>query len=171
VRSVERGWRYETMRSLDLGVDRGRITIPVRNAAGMLRGLLRYQPDHTAGPKMLAELGSRHGLVPHPAIEKSRRVLLVEGPPDMIAARSRNIAAIAVPGGHAWRPAWAQLLTGRHVTIVMDADAPGRAAAERIAGDLVGHAVTQVVDLVRGVHALIPKNLFTGELRRQIAVV
>ena len=65
----------------------------------------------------------------------------------MIAARSRNIAAIAVPGGHAWRPAWAQLLTGRHVTIVMDADAPGRAAAERIAGDLVGHAVTQVVDL------------------------
>jgi acetamidase/formamidase len=31
--------------------------------------------------------------------------------------------------------------------------------------------VTQVVDIVRGVHAMIPKNLFTGELRRQIAVV
>jgi acetamidase/formamidase len=31
--------------------------------------------------------------------------------------------------------------------------------------------VTQVVDIVRGVHAMIPKALFTGDLRRQIAVV
>ena len=31
--------------------------------------------------------------------------------------------------------------------------------------------VTQVVDIVRGVHAMIPKNLFTGALRQQIAVV
>jgi acetamidase/formamidase len=35
----------------------------------------------------------------------------------------------------------------------------------------VGFRVTQVVDIVRGVHAMIPKNLFTGELRGQIAVV
>lgn len=76
----ERGWQCDTMRELELGIDRGRITIPVRNAAGLLRGLLRYQPDHTTQPKMLAKPGSRHGLVPHPAVEKSRRVLLVEGP-------------------------------------------------------------------------------------------
>jgi acetamidase/formamidase len=31
--------------------------------------------------------------------------------------------------------------------------------------------VTQVVDIVRGVHAMIPKTLFSGELRRKIAVV
>jgi acetamidase/formamidase len=31
--------------------------------------------------------------------------------------------------------------------------------------------VTQVVDIVRGVHAMIPKSLFTGELRRKITVV
>lgn len=31
--------------------------------------------------------------------------------------------------------------------------------------------VTQVVDIVRGVHAMIPKNLFSGELRQKIAVV
>lgn len=31
--------------------------------------------------------------------------------------------------------------------------------------------VTQVVDIVRGVHAMIPKSLFTGNLRRQITVV
>lgn len=35
----------------------------------------------------------------------------------------------------------------------------------------VSFRVTQVVDIVRGVHAMIPKSLFTGELRRQITVV
>ncbi|MGC2201208.1 MAG: acetamidase/formamidase family protein [Stellaceae bacterium] len=35
----------------------------------------------------------------------------------------------------------------------------------------VSFRVTQVVDIVRGVHAMIPKSLFTGELREQIAVV
>ncbi len=145
--AVERGWRYETMRELQLGIDRGRITIPVRNATGLLRGLLRYQPDHATPPKMLAAPGSRHGLIPHPAIEKSSRVLLVEGPPDMIAARSRGIAAIAVPGDHAWQPAWARLLTGRQVMIVMDADKAGRAAAERIAYDVAQVADPEIVDL------------------------
>jgi acetamidase/formamidase len=31
--------------------------------------------------------------------------------------------------------------------------------------------VTQVVDIVRGVHAMIPKSLFTGDLRQKISVV
>jgi acetamidase/formamidase len=35
----------------------------------------------------------------------------------------------------------------------------------------VSFRVTQVVDIVRGVHSMIPKTLFTGELRGQIAVV
>lgn len=35
----------------------------------------------------------------------------------------------------------------------------------------VSFRVTQVVDIVRGVHAMIPKSLFTGELRQKIAVV
>ena len=35
----------------------------------------------------------------------------------------------------------------------------------------VSFRVTQVVDIVRGVHAMIPKNLFSGELRQRITVV
>jgi len=35
----------------------------------------------------------------------------------------------------------------------------------------VSFRVTQVVDIVRGVHAMIPKSLFLGELRKKIAVV
>jgi len=146
----ERGWRYQTMRALKLGVDRGRLTIPVRNARGDLRGLLSYQPGPIGRPKMLAALGSRLGLVPHPAAETSQRILLVEGPPDMIAARSRGLPAIAVPGDHAWQPTWAHLLVGRRVTIVMDSDPAGRAAATRIAEGLPHVADAHIVDLAPG---------------------
>jgi Toprim-like len=146
----ERGWRYETIRALELGFDRGRITIPVRGARGELQGLLRYQPKPNGHPKMLFALGSRVGLIPHPTAEASERILLVEGPPDMIAARSRGLPAIAVPGDHAWQHWWARLLVGRQVMIVMDADSQGRAAADRIAEDLVGHAEAEIVELDHG---------------------
>lgn len=144
----ERRWLYSTMWELGLGYDGGRITIPVRDRDQRLTGLLRYRPWRTLGQsKMIAVSGSRRALLPHPAAEPSREILLVEGEPDMIAARSHGLAAIAVPGVDAWRPEWAPLLAGRDITIVMDADAEGRRAAERIAQDLRGLATATVLDL------------------------
>jgi hypothetical protein len=144
----ERGWLYATMLELELGVDRGRITIPVRDDERRLIGLLRYQPWPQPGePKMLASAGSRRALLPHPAAEPSTHVLLVEGEPDMIAARSRGLPAIAVPGVDGWRPAWAELLAGREVTVVMDCDEQGRIAAAAIESHLSSHSVVRVLDL------------------------
>jgi hypothetical protein len=80
--------------------------------------------------------GTRPGLIPYPARKASRALPLVEGPPDMIAARSHGLPTIAIPDDHCWRAGWAQLLADRRVTVVMDADGPGRELAERIAGDL-----------------------------------
>jgi hypothetical protein len=137
----ERGWLYSTMHELGLGYDCGRITIPVRDEHRHLVGLLRYRPWPKPGqPKMMAAAGSRRVLLPHPAAEPSRELLLVEGEPDMIAARSRGLPAIALPGVDSWRPEWAALFGGRQVTIVMDCDVEGRRAADRIANDLRAHA-------------------------------
>ena len=144
----ERAWLYNAMWELGLGYDCGRITIPVRNEHRRLVGLLRYRPCPKPGrPKMLATSGSRRALLPHPAAEPSRQLLLVEGEPDMIAACSRELPAIALPGVDAWRPQWAPLFVGREVTIVMDCDTEGRRAAERIAADLRGHAEAAVLDI------------------------
>ncbi len=144
----KRGWHYSTILELKLGYDCGRITIPVTGRDGHLIGLLRYRPWPKPGqPKMIATAGSRRALLPHPAAEPSHELLLVEGEPDMIAARSLGLPAIALPGVDAWRPEWANLFHGRAVTIVMDADPEGRRAAERIAHDLSGHAEATVLDL------------------------
>jgi DNA primase len=121
---------------LGCGWERGRVLVPVRNGDGELRGVLRYAPTHDRVPKMLAVRGTRLGLIPHPAAEPSTWVVLVEGPRDMIGARSQGLPAIAVPGDDAWEPGWARLLVGRYVSIVLDCDHAGREAAARISGDL-----------------------------------
>jgi hypothetical protein len=143
----DRGWSADTIGELELGLDRGRITIPIRDPAQQLIGVLRYQTHDTGRPKMLAVPGTSLGLVPHPAIQETPDVLLVEGPPDMIAARSHGLPAIAVPGDHAWRDDWARLFIGRHVTIVMDADTAGRDAAQRIHEALVPVTDARIWDL------------------------
>jgi hypothetical protein len=143
----DRAWHYETIRALGLGWDRGRITIPVRGPRHELRGVLRYQLEHAGRAKMLAVRGTQLGLIPHPVTEPACHIVLVEGPPDMIAARSLNIPAIAVPGDQTWRDEWARLLAGRTITIVMDADAAGRAAATRIHDSLRRIAYSTIIDI------------------------
>lgn len=146
--AIERAWTARVIRDLQIGVSGSRITIPIRNAHGELRGVLRYDPFGRRDPKMLAVTGTRLGLIPHPARVATKYVVLVEGPPDMVAARSLGLAAIAVPGTSAWQPSWAHLLRNRHVKIVMDCDAAGRRAAEQIHGSLRAAAITsEIVDL------------------------
>ena len=76
------------------------------------------------------------------------RLLLVEGPADMLAARSVGLPAVAVPGTQAWRADWARPFACCEVNIVMDADRAGREATLRIACDLGRHAArVSIIDL------------------------
>jgi hypothetical protein len=146
--ALKRGWGLRAIRELQLGYDGARITIPIRDRHDALRGVLRYDPFGRREPKMLAVTGTRLGLTPHPSHESSERVILVEGPPDMVAARSCGLPAIAIPGTHAWQPAWARLLTERTVAIVMDCDDAGRRAAAQIANSLrLAGIAAEAIDL------------------------
>jgi 5S rRNA maturation endonuclease (ribonuclease M5) len=151
--ALERGWGIRVIRQLQIGFDGDRITIPVRDAQGALQGVCRYSPFGQHEPKMLALPGTRLGLIPHPARIAQKYVVLVEGPPDMIAARTCGLAAIAVPGTSAWQPAWAQLLADKHITLVMDCDDPGRRAAAQITASLRAAGIpVDAVDLAPGRH-------------------
>ena len=131
--ALERAWGIRVIRQLQIGFDGARITIPVRDAHGALQGVCRYDPFGPREPKMLALPGTRLGLIPHPARIAQKYVVLVEGPPDMIAARTCGLAAIAVPGTSAWQPAWAELLTrqARHARHGLRRRRPPRRRADR----------------------------------------
>ena len=147
---AERGWEPDALRRWGIGFDGERITVPITDQQGALQGVLRLRVDAWQKPKVLAAAGSRLGLIPHPELVAGS-VVLVEGPSDMLAARSAGLPAIAVPGTHAWRAEWASAFTGRDVTVVMDADRPGREAAVRIAADLQRHgARASIVELDPG---------------------
>ena len=134
-----------------MGFDGERITVPIPDERGAPQGLLRLRMNSSQQPKVLAVPGTRLALIRRPA-PSDQRVWLVEGPSDMLAARSAGLPAIAVPGTHAWRTEWAGEFQGRRVTVVMDADCPGRQAALRIAGDLERHgaAHVRIVELAPG---------------------
>jgi hypothetical protein len=143
-----RAWRPETMHLFEVGAHRGRITIPLRDHRRRLLGPLRYRPSAGRGQiKMQATAGSRRQLLPHPAAAQSPSVVLVEGEPDMIAARSHGLPAIALPGTDSWKDEWAIWFAGREVAVVMDCDPQGRAVSARIADALANVADVKTVDL------------------------
>jgi hypothetical protein len=140
--AFERGWRRQDLAELGIGLFGDRLAIPVYHPHGRLDGVLLYQPFGRHGkPKTIAIRGSHLGLIPPPAHTQDRELLLCEGPGDMFSARARGLEAIAVPSATAWRTHWAKQLHAREVTIVMDADPPGRRAAALIARDLVDQRV------------------------------
>jgi hypothetical protein len=143
----ERGWDQRVLCDLRVGFDGRRITLPITDDQGELRGVLRLRVWDWQRPKVISVPGTRLGLIPRPT-PNDARLLVVEGPSDMLAARSAGLPAVAVPGTDAWRPEWATAFRGREVTVVMDCDRPGRKAAARIAEDLGrGGAHPRIVDL------------------------
>lgn len=144
--ATERAITADVLARFQIGYDRRRITIPVRDADGGLAGILRWIPfDRSGAPKMLAIPGSRRVLFPAPEQLPPGPIVLCEGEPDALAAHSAGLTAVAIPGVAGWQAEWAARFTGREVTIVMDCDDEGRACAQRIAPDLADADVSGVV--------------------------
>ena len=103
--------------------------------------------DSNLGTSQLKGLatGRQAPLCPHPTSVQSAMIVLVEGPPDLAAARSRGLPAVAVSHYSAWGPRCAELLAGRFVTVLMSAHPAGRAAAQRMAEDLENVAAAVAV--------------------------
>jgi hypothetical protein len=143
-----RGWSPVAIKALGLGLDGGRVVFPVRSSRGRLIGLQRYAPNATnrRGPKMLAE-GARD-LFPAPESVDEKRVWLVEGEPDAVAALSVGIPAIGVPGVSTWKEGWAQRFSKfERVYVCFDCDVAGREAASAREASIGSVTRATLVDL------------------------
>src|SRR5262249_13938317 len=68
-------------------------------------------------------------------------IYLVEGEKDCAAMVKHGFAATCNPGGAGkWQDGYTATLNGAEVVIVADKDEPGRAHAQRVAGELHGRA-------------------------------
>jgi hypothetical protein len=141
-----RGWTTDAARTLGLGLDTGRVVIPITDGQGRLVNVLRYQPNtdkRQTAPKMIGSPSAPRDLFPAPeSIDPAATLWLLEGEPDAIAATSIGLPAVAIPGSNGWKPDMASRFAGRDIVICTDCDNPGRSLAERVADDLLEHART-----------------------------
>jgi hypothetical protein len=147
-----RGWSEAAIRRLGIGVLGDRVVLPVRDPAGAITGLVKYQPNPDRRgdqPKSIATPGSTRELFPGPeTLDPGATLWLVEGEADAVAAHSIGLEATAVPGTSAWKDDWAGRFAGRDVVICCDCDAPGRGLSVRVAESLAATAASvRVVDL------------------------
>ncbi|MFZ0643056.1 MAG: hypothetical protein WAM25_07825, partial [Candidatus Acidiferrales bacterium] len=83
--------------------------------------------------------GVRRVLYHLPDVLKAKSVVIVEGEKDCETARKMGLVATCNAGGAGkWRDEYSEILRGKHVVKIADADVPGRKDAEQIAASLAG---------------------------------
>ena len=76
-----------------------------------------------------------------PEVLTAEAVLVCEGEKDCETARALGIAATCNAGGAGkWRGEYSESLRGKEITIIADADEPGRKHAQQVAASLAGKA-------------------------------
>jgi len=160
-----RGWSAKALEMLCVGWDGSRLTLPVRDAKGKLHDVLRYDPWAKAR-KILAGRGKSRLPWPAPEYLQADVLFLVEGEGTAISMFSVGLTAVALPGsvsrpttsierpgswqGAGWHRRWAERFARfRHVVLLPDSDAPGRALMRAASYDLerIDGVNTHVIDL------------------------
>lgn len=140
----ERDWSESELVAMQVGLDAaGRLSFPIRNPRGALRGLSRHRFAVDAGPKVIAPAGCAHELFPHLAsLPPDCTVRVCEGEPAAVSLRASGRYAVAIRGADAWRPEMAAQFEGRGVVLVPDCDEPGRRLMAQVRRDLGGLATS-----------------------------
>jgi replicative DNA helicase len=139
-------WSPDAIECLEVGYDgSARVVFPVRDAAGVLVGVVRHFPkSDKRGPdvkKSVAAPGSRRDLYPAPESVGETDVLwLVEGEPAAVSARSVGLTAVAFPGTGKRDSSWPARFAGRRVVVCCDCDDAGREAGAWWVEALRAHA-------------------------------
>ena len=94
----ERGWQLETMRELELGVDRGRITIPVRDRAAPRRAAALPAVGKATTDQDEAAVAPATAAAPPRTTSSPQRICARRGRTRHDRRPLRGLAAIAVPG-------------------------------------------------------------------------
>jgi len=137
----KRGVTDEDIRKRRLGCNRGRVTIPIYNAAGQVVNVRKYLPGAPGDDKMRNMRGrGRIRLYPLDQLEFHDVIVCGGEMKAIVTARMMNpkgVGAITATAGEGkWDPSFTQLFAGKRVWVCMDVDEPGVKAADRVAAQL-----------------------------------
>jgi hypothetical protein len=132
----KRGLNLETLEKFQVGWDGERFTIPIRDAAGVLLNVRRYNPTaRQAKDKMKSwavGTGSRQ-LFGVDILATSDTVIITEGEMDMLIGRQHDLPTIShTAGAGAWDERWNEKFEHKTVYICYDCDDAGRRGARRV---------------------------------------
>jgi hypothetical protein len=141
---AERGIDTTTVQVAGLGLSiDGRVLLPTyaRDGEPSPRSWVPFADQRTEDrPKMMGAKGASPDLYPRPespAFVDGSDVLLVEGEPDALCAITNGLAAIGCPGAEKWVEGDAtRFARFGSVTILPDADEPGRRWARTVEAEL-----------------------------------
>lgn len=132
----DRGLTKTTLKEFEIGHDGFRFTIPIRNEAGQLVNVRRYDPRKRDHNKMIS-WGEGHGkarIFRPDLLESYTEVLLVEGEWDMMVAQQVGLPAIThTAGALTFNAEWAAYFRDKIVFICYDRDDTGRRGAIKAA--------------------------------------
>ncbi len=144
-----RGLHKNTVERFRIGWDGQRITIPVYDEFNRLKNIRRYKPGAKGKTPKFQNFvldGVRYGsvrifnLASIVAIDADQPLIWCEGEMDcMLLVQEGFVAVTGTGGAGSFKPEWVKWFKGRKVTIVLDNDAAGKTASEKIAA-LLYHA-------------------------------
>lgn len=148
----DRGLHKETLKEHMVGHDGHRYTIPIRNAAGGLVNVRRYDPKRKDKMKMINWAGSGKAriygmeLLENPDI---REVILTEGEWDRLVALQMGLPAIThTAGAMTFDVNWGPLFKSKTVFICYDNDNSGKKGRAKAARIIAPHAdAVYLIDL------------------------
>jgi DNA primase len=123
----QRGLSANTINRYELGWNGNQITLPIRDAEGLIVNVRRRALGPGQPFKGLVGRGSQ--LFPASALAKSGPIAICEGEFDAMLLNQGGFAAVtSTAGAGHWNPEWTPLLSGRVVAVIYDVDAENKAA-------------------------------------------
>lgn len=148
---LDRGITEETAKWFELGYERKRIIIPIKDIDGNYVNCRKHSVDKTvpANKKVISVPGyGKMRLFPLEHLN-SDIIMLCEGELDTILANQYGLPAMTVTSGAgSWNSEWNPLFNKKEVYICYDNDIAGRTGARKVAEQLYSHATTiKIIEL------------------------
>lgn len=140
----KRGLTLRTVKMYQIGWDHsaakgeGAYTIPIRDMAGELVNVRRYQPNPTGDRRKIWSVDGMGTPTLFPCDQmENDAIVICEGEMDALLTIQNGIPAVTRTGtADHWKPEWSQLFRGKRVYICHDMDKKGQHANRKISAEL-----------------------------------